>query len=272
MLAHLDDLNLASSLAIPPSTVGQSVYYPGTGQYGVPMFPTGTGYPLMEPPRRRRGLGWLLMILALIALVAGIFISYSGILGDYLPGIAGVGVELTNTPQPSATSIPPTPAQPTAVESPTPDVAATSIHLTVEALAAAITQPPGVAPTADMTATVRACDYDYEILEEFPEAGSPYPELTGLTKRIVIINDSVCPLDDDTRLVFVDGEHLEGPDFIEFNEELSPGEPYEIVLNLRTPSYDPTAPVVSSTWRVTLPDGTQVGPLLTFEHTIFASN
>ena len=272
MLAHLRDLNQASSIAIPPSTIGQSVYYPGTGEYGAPIFHTGTGYPaLAEEPRRRGCLGWLMMLLALVAMAAGIYLSYTGILGNYLPTIASVGVELTDTPLPTAT-IPPTQAEPTAIVSPTPDVAATSIRLTVEALAAAITQPPGIEPTPNLTATLLACDYDYEILEQNPEAGSPYPELTGLTKRIVIINDSLCPLDDDTRLVFVEGEHLEGPDFIEFNEELSPGEPYEIVLNLRTPAYDVTAPVVSSTWRVILPDGTQIGPLLTFEHTIFASN
>jgi hypothetical protein len=120
-----------------------------------------------------------------------------------------------------------------------------------------------------MTATVEACDYDYEIVSEAPANGDFYKEVTTLTKRIVIVNDSKCPFDDDIRLVFLDGHRLDGPDFVEFNKEVKPGEQFEIVLNLKTPSYDAANPVVISRWILLLPNGVQVGPVLSFELTLF---
>jgi hypothetical protein len=133
----------------------------------------------------------------------------------------------------------------------------------------ASTTTTAVSPTPDLTATVAACDYDYEVVEQTPPDASLYPALTSLTKTITIVNDSLCPLDDDTRLVYVEGAQLNGPEFVEFNQILQPGDTFEIVLHLQTPGFDARNPVVVSTWAIVLPGGMQVGPPLTFALTLF---
>lgn len=219
-------------------------------------------------PRRDRGcLTWLILgAIVIIAMAGGIYLSYSGILtpfalvsggtiaasnGDGTAGALDVGSDVTATP--------------------TPDLEATRIVQTLDAVSSILSTTATVQQTPDMTATVTACDYDYELLEQTPENNSPYPELTTVTMRILLENDSKCPLDDDTRLVFDDGYQLEGPNFIEFNRELLPGDSIQVSLNLRTPAYNGRNSKVSSTWVVLLPDGTQVGPPLTFELDIFSS-
>ncbi len=266
MAAHLDDLDSASQLVIPASSREGAVY-------AAPSPVTPISQALLPSPgeqRLRKGCaGWLLLLAALLSMAGGIYLSFSGLLNDYLPFLP------EPPPVQAAPSLAPALPTPTLMQlptsSPTPDLQATDIRLTVEALATLVVSPaPGQLP--DLTATVRACDYDYEILSQTPENGSPYPELTSLTKRITIVNDSLCPLDDDVRLVFVEGDRLQGPEFFEFNRALEPGDSYEIVLNLRTPAHDPARPSTLSIWRLVLPDGTQVGPTLTFELLVYDTN
>jgi hypothetical protein len=199
-------------------------------------------------------------------MIGGIYVSFSGILNRYLP--------LSNTPKPiqeqaSVFRGSQTPTTQQEVPTSTEDIQATKQSLTVAALSALV-----VTPSADafpnLTATAIACDFDYELLNETPADGSPYPALTSLTKRIRIINDSKCALDDDARLVFAEGSQLEGPDFVEFNHQIDPQEEYEIVLSLRTPPADLSNPIVVSSWRIVLPSGQQVGPILTFTLNIFS--
>jgi hypothetical protein len=210
-------------------------------------------------------LGWLMLLVALIALAGGLFTSFSGLLGTLIALPPAMQIA-SDTPPPTASSM----SSPTPRASPTdtPDVQATDVSRTAEAVSTLVLTPSGNA-TPDLTATVQACDYDYEVLSETPEDGTPYPELTTLTKLIRIVNDSRCPLDDDTRFVYQEGEQLNGPDFVEFNRELQPGDEFEIVLALQTPSYDASTPVVISTWVVQLPSGLQVGPPFTFSLTLY---
>jgi hypothetical protein len=252
MAAHLGDLQSAAAIAIPPSVIT------GTGPAVAPQ-------PLAESASRQGCLGWLMLLVALIALAGGLFTSFSGLLGTLIALPPAMQIA-SDTPPPTASSMPsPTPrASPTD----TPDVQATDVSRTAEAVSTLVLTPSGNA-TPDLTATVQACDYDYEVLSETPEDGTPYPELTTLTKLIRIVNDSRCPLDDDTRFVYQEGEQLNGPDFVEFNRELQPGDEFEIVLALQTPSYDASTPVVISTWVVQLPSGLQVGPPFTFSLTLY---
>lgn len=281
MAAHLDDLELASTIVIPAP--GHPVARPE---------PPGGGPPAAEPeepaeaeaapaaeissaPAAGRGRGgaclnWtLLLTLAFAAMAAGIYLALTGMLNTYLPFAPETEFVLTDTPTPLPTATPDAAAQ---TEMPLSDPQATQISLTLQALTTLIatplsTQNPGI----DLTATALACDYDYEIVEQTPADGAAYPELTTLTKRITIVNDSRCPLDDDTRLVFLEGAQLEGPGFIEFERALAPGERFEIVLELRTPPYSADNPAVQSTWFIQQPDGTRVGRPLTFGLVIFAS-
>lgn len=206
-----------------------------------------------------------LSLIVFAALLGGVYASYNDLLNPFVAAAPGELAEfnLDNSESPEeAFEI---------TSSPTPDWQATRIVQTVDALSSIISNAPTNEPTPDMTATTAACDYDYELLEQSPANGSPYPELTTLTLEFMLENDSRCPLDDDTRLVFEEGYQLEGPNFVEFNRELLPGESIQILLNLRTPAYGGRSQPVSSVWRVVLPDGTQVGPPLTFDLDIFAS-
>jgi hypothetical protein len=204
-------------------------------------------------------------LIVFAALLGGVYASYNDIFDPFAGVAAGDAAELDaqSEDEPEALF--------EATLSPTPDWQATRIVQTVDALSSIISSAPTNEPTPDMTATIAACDYDYELLEQSPANGSPYPELTTLTLQLMLENDSRCPLDDDTRLVFEEGYQLEGPDYVEFNRELLPGETIQISLNLRTPAYGGRSRPVSSVWRVLLPDGTQVGPPLTFDLDIFAS-
>ncbi|HQE20097.1 MAG TPA: protein kinase [Aggregatilineales bacterium] len=228
--------------------------------------------PEREPADRRRGQGclaWLIVAtMALAALFGGIYLSYNNILNP-LAAVSAREAEAESTSAVGALFLGDDEDEITAT--PTPDAEATRIVQTLDALSMILSTTSTVEPTPDLTATVRACDYDYELVEQTPKNGSPYPEMTTLTMKLILENDSRCPLDDDTRLVFEDGYQLEGPNFVEFDRELLPGEAIELSLDLRTPAYRASNPTVTSTWLVLLPDGTQVGQPLVIELDIFAS-
>lgn len=276
MKAHLDDLaGAAIALAIPqepvpaaPAVIPAPLVVPEAAREGAKAVSEAP-----PAPRSRGGacLSWLLVIaLALSAMAFGTYLTLAGLLNTYLPFLPDTQITLTDTPMPSPTPVAPetTPLAETLL----PGLQATEINMTLQALGTLVSTPQaGTDPTPDLTATVLACDYDYEIVSQTPANRSVYPALTTLTLRLTIVNDSRCPLDDDTRLIFVEGAQLEGPAFVEFNRRLAPGEQYEIVLELRTPAYNPDHPVVSSTWVLKQPDGVQVGSPLTFELVLFAS-
>ena len=44
---------------------------------------------------------------------------------------------------------------------------------------------------------------------------------------------------------------------------------FEIVLELRTPAFDPANPVIESTWAIELPGGQRIGQPLTFSLSLF---
>ena len=137
---------------------------------------------------------------------------------------------------------------------------------------AALVATPSTNATPDLTATAIACDFDYEMLNENPQDGSPYPALTSLTKRIRISNDSKCAIDDNSRLIFAEDSHLEGPNFIAFNHQIDPQEEYAIIVPLRTPALDPSKPIVVSSGRIVLPSGEQIGQNLSFTLNVFSAD
>lgn len=263
MAAHLMDLEAAALLQIPASTIN-------------PAFAT-VGVPALEDEiaeedirgRRRGCLGWLLLIVALLAMVGGMLVSYGGLASAYIPfEEPELALTLTNTPAPPERTDEGGGEETNST--PAPGSEGTGADQTGEVVETLTVRVPENA-TPDLTATFVACDFDYEIVSQTPADKSPYPALTSLTKRITIVNDSQCALDDDTRFVFTDGAQLDGPDFIEFNQTLQPGETFDIVLELQTPAYSSSHPNVISTWTLVLPNGMQIGPSLTFELTLFPS-
>jgi len=258
---HLDNLDASSTQILPAP-----VKAPGSA--------SGIGAPRSLDERATRTLRqtrrfprlFFAILLSILALGSGAYLSFSGNLDSVMPFLPGSEALAFTTPTAVVGEIPDAPTVTL-----TPNVEATDLALTVEALAASLEEPQteeGPA-TPDLTATILACDFDYEIVSQNPENNSAYPELTTLTLTVTIVNDSQCPIDDDTRMVFQRGEQLEGPDFVEFNQEIQPGEEFEITLNLRTPKYEATAPQIASIWVFTQPDGSQVGPPLEISLTLF---
>jgi hypothetical protein len=271
MAAHLGDLESASTMVIPPSTQ--------RGGYAAVTGGTAAQIPEIlfdeenEGKRRRGCLGWVLLAVALIAMVGGFYVAYTGLINQYLPFLPSTEINVSFEPtavlvndRPTATA---EPTEPDSTDQPTPNIEATNLQQTVEALASLVITPSAASVLPDLTATAIACDFDYEVVTQSPPDNDGYPELTSLTKRIRIVNDSKCPLDDDTRFVFVEGFQLDGPDFVEFNRELDPGDEFEVVLDLRTPAFDPANPVIESTWAVELPGGQRIGQPLTFSLRLF---
>ncbi|HEC22295.1 MAG TPA: serine/threonine protein kinase [Chloroflexi bacterium] len=273
MLRHLDDLDAASAIVLPPEEPFGHI-----SQAPVPEIPAAEKVVVEEPvrvapPQERRSrtgcLVWvLLIVLSLAAMGSGAYLSFTGLLGQYVPFIPDVEIVLTATP----TEAEPVPAGSELLLTPIiPGIRATESVPASGEPSGGQESVPSPSPTPDMTATVASCNYGYALISQTPEDGLPYPEVTSLTKRITILNKSRCPFGEGTRLVFLEGEQLGGPNLIEFGREVEPGEEFEIVLRLQTPAYQPGNDVIRSTWVILLPDETQVGPPLTFELRLFPS-
>lgn len=258
MIEHLDNLD-ASDTKILNTAAVQAAMEAKKHASGI--------QPAAQQPKQSRFPRTLFaMLIAVASLAAGGYLSFTGSLDPTLEQLPFLSVpaEATSTPVLSDVAE----AEPTAT--PTPNIQATELALTVEALSASLEQEePNIPPTPDLTATIIACDYDYEIVSQNPENESIYPELTTLSLTVTILNDSQCAIDDDTRMIFQDGEQLEGPDFIEFNQRLEPQDEFTIELDLRMPAFEETDPTITSTWIFVQPDGTQIGQPLIFEFTLF---
>ena len=201
--------------------------------------------------------------------------SFSGLLGQYLPFVPDMVLVLTDTPMPTLTPTPtftPTPTE-IILSTDLPDSAleATAASQTMEAAttAAAATASAG-SPATEQTATAAACDYAYDIIGQTPSNGTLYPELTTLTLQIELRNASRCAFPAGTQLTFVDGYQLSGPNVVVITQSVQPGGTTSIVLNLKTPAYSASVPIIRSTWALVTQNGTQIGPPLTFELKLFA--
>ena len=81
MAAHLQNLEMASQIVIPNSSKHGGLYSISTssGQFPELLIPD------IPNKRNRTILGWLLLLLALGAMIGGIYVSFSGVLNRYLP-------------------------------------------------------------------------------------------------------------------------------------------------------------------------------------------
>ncbi|MCC6906269.1 MAG: protein kinase [Anaerolineae bacterium] len=210
------------------------------------------------PPSRqapRKSGFWAATLLAAFSFAVGTYLAFTGILSSQFPQFVPV-VDLVLTPLPTEsttdllalTTLPPLPAVPE--EEHQPPTATASL------------MPLNPAQTPPV------CNYSYVVLDQTPENGAIYPELTLLVKEVVIRNTSQCPFEFDTRLVFEDGAQMDGPPSIRLGETVQPGTEVNIRLELRTPAYNPNASTISSSWQLVLADGTLVGAPLTFRFTI----
>jgi len=270
MALHLDDLDAASTLIIPTATT--ALHDPATPPLGTSAAATrqamGAGGAVSgQAAARVRGPGWVLwfallaVVLALLGVVGGVYGTLTGLIA--LPGLSEQA-ETTPTISPTAT----------------PDMAATILQGTIDALAmtqAAVLAPRTATPggpsgaVPDLTATILACAYDYDFIRQAPSNGSQQLEDAYLSVDLTVSNDSWCLWPDDTRLVFVGGEQMEAPDEIVFDSTIDPDERFVIGIPFRTPELAGFSRWVESTWQIELADGTSIGQPVTFRFVIVES-
>jgi len=132
------------------------------------------------------------------------------------------------------------------------DALATSVAQTVEAMEKEVQQPTLPIPAATLapvvptamplpTATVvpteepDPCLFATFISETIPDGTKMSPG-EDFTKTWTIRNDGTCDWNKDYDLVFKSGDHMSGPDTVQFNEEVDPGEKITLSVNLEAPS------------------------------------
>jgi len=199
---------------------------------------------------RRAGRGWFLLVGGII-LLAGVLLLAAG--WDQLP-LAGL---LAPSPTPTVTpSAPPTPdptptLEPTLTltpsETPTPTVTPTVTPSLTITPTPTITLTPTIDVTLTMaqatlimqiqTATVQACDYDYQIVEQTPVNGDYWLAGRDYRRQIRLLNTGTCPWERNTALVFVSGESFNAnPPYFFIRERVNVGEDTVIEFVGRTPA------------------------------------
>jgi serine/threonine protein kinase len=210
--------------------------------------PSSTPTPTPVPaPRQRRWVGWVVLGMALILLLgmAGVLASRDR-LGSLLGSLGFL---------------------PTAVGTPTLNIAATQMAETVAALQATVGAPTSTptptsvptatpTPTPDLTATaVAACVFDIEVVSDTPIRPVVLMPGQQFVKRWEIENIGTCTWPESVQLVFVSGEELEIVEEPEV-EPLAPEETAEIEITLKAPA-DHDA--YTSVWQLQDGEGNPIG-------------
>lgn len=199
---------------------------------------------------RRGGRGRSLLAGGLVLLV-GVLLLAAG--WDQLP-LAGL---LAPSPTPTASPTPDPTATPTETPEPTftltPSETATPTVTPTITPSLTITPTPTITltPTMDVTltmaqatlimqiqtATVQACDYDYQIIEQTPINGDYWLAGRDYRREIRLLNTGTCPWERNTALVFVSGESFNAnPPYFFIRERVNVGEDTVIEFVGRTPT------------------------------------
>lgn len=130
---------------------------------------------------------------------------------------------------------------------------ATSVAQTVEAmeehvvvqptLPLPVNTPTPLPPVATPmpTATVKPteepdpCLFATFISETIPD-GTKFSANETFTKTWTIRNDGTCDWNEDYQLIFKSGDQMGGPDAVDFDEEVDPGEKITFSIDLKAPS------------------------------------
>jgi predicted Ser/Thr protein kinase len=273
MALHLDDLDAASTLVIPmtTATAPTAVHDPVTPAFNMSAAAVAASTrnvaadrPTPVPAAPVAGPSWGLwivllgLVLALLGVVGGAYATFTGLIP--LPNMRGEGEleEGTSTPSPQAT----------------PDDQATSLQGTIDALA--MTQAAAFAagttePDVNMTVTALACAYDYDYVRQSPSNDSQQLEEATLEVYLTIVNDSRCLWPEDTSLVFVEGDQMNAPDEIAFDQTIDPDERFTVEIVFLTPEVAGYSRRVGNTWQIELADGTPIGPPISLEYIIVDS-
>lgn len=245
MLPPLKETEIAPS---PPRTISRPPTQEQTPLPSSTPIPTPVPAPTPIPaPRQRRWGGLVMLGVALILLLgtAGVLASRDR-LGSLLGSLGFL---------------------PTAVGTPTLNVAATQMAETVAALQATVGAPTNTptptsvptatpTPTPDLTAiAVAACVFDIEVVSDAPVRPAVLVPGQQFVKRWEIENVGTCTWPESVQFVFVSGEELEIVEEPEV-EPLAPEETTEIEITLQAPA-DHAA--YTSVWQLQDGEGNPIG-------------
>ncbi len=154
----------------------------------------------------------------------------------------------------------------TSVTTPTPNLPATHIAATMEAIQATLDAPTATlsptavpSPTPDRTATAEAaCVLDVEVTEDLPVLPVVLAPDQPFTKRWVVRNSGTCAWRPGLELVFTRGDQMGGPATLEV-EAIDVGGEWEVTLNLAAPAEYGT---YTGVWQFQDEEGNSFGELL----------
>lgn len=162
----------------------------------------------------------------------------------------------TNTPTdtPTATDTPTETLTPTITLTPTADLTQTLLAATQVA--------------DNQTATVAACDFDYEIIEQLPEDGEFYPANSDYERQIRLLNTGTCAWERNTSFVWVQDEDYDArPIFL--RERISPGDELVMCFRGRTPR---TGRAYTGIWELRTPGQILIGDPFEITVDVFETN
>jgi serine/threonine protein kinase len=166
---------------------------------------------------------------------------------------------LSDTPAPSDTPSPSyTPSRtpsPTITPTPTVNITLTLIQATLVA--------------EQQTATIRACKYDYEILEQEPldgEDGGFFASNQPYERVITLENTGNCPWERNTALTFISGEDFTAGPRILIREFVDVGDSVEIQFVGQTPT---AGGLPTGTWELRTPGQILIGDPLQISVRVF---
>jgi hypothetical protein len=118
------------------------------------------------------------------------------------------------------------------------------------------------------TATIAACDFDYEIVSQTPENGFFRQAETLFVMEIRLRNTGNCPWERNSALTYVpgSGENFDAEPRILVRERVNVGQETIIVLNGRAPA---TNGLASGLWELRTPGQLLIGAPLTLSVNVF---
>jgi hypothetical protein len=165
----------------------------------------------------------------------------------------------TRTPIPTASLTPTTTwtatitLTPSQTYTPTADVTLTIIQATVVAQI--------------QTATVAACDYDYEVIDQDPGEDLQVRADTDYRRVITLRNTGTCHWERNTALVHIEGESFDAGPLILIRERVDVDEEYDLVFEGHTPSAG--GGLLRGTWELRTPGQIRIGDPLSINVRVF---
>jgi serine/threonine-protein kinase len=116
------------------------------------------------------------------------------------------------------------------------------------------------------TATINACDFNYEIVSQIPADGAPFAANQDYTRVITLRNTGSCAWERNSALMFVSGENFNAGARIILRDRVNVGD--EVALTFA--GHTPVAHVpLSGTWELRTPGNIRIGRPITISISVF---